>query len=185
MMNKLPAEINEKDFEKAMMLFNDAWNAFPQKILKGASPQDKFFEGVKDGELEENVDESKLTEQEKMFKQHFEYAEKNLDGYMKWAFDEVMPKYDKYVKNLKLDKRTTLDSVGVAGVFLEICGQMGMFEFDKLHPGFIEDFPKLFEKSVVGPKISREQIKSHITSFISFLEIFYNINFLHRSSLMF
>ena len=31
--NKLPRNINEKDFDRAVATFNNAWNVFPQKVL--------------------------------------------------------------------------------------------------------------------------------------------------------
>lgn len=39
----LPQNISEKDFEEAVKVFNDAWNAFPQKVIGGISPQDKML----------------------------------------------------------------------------------------------------------------------------------------------
>lgn len=39
LMDKLPKDMGDDDFQKAMQIFNDAWNVFPQKIIEGMSPQ--------------------------------------------------------------------------------------------------------------------------------------------------
>ena len=119
-----------------------------------------------------------LNAEEQLWKDHFDRAKIGLDPYLDWAFKEVLVKYDSYVKNLKLEKPN--DVVGVAGVFLEICGQMGFFEFNRIHPGFIKDFPNLFKASVQGPKISRQGIRKHLDTFLFFLETYYPTNAIPR-----
>jgi hypothetical protein len=159
LLNLLPKDISNEDFDEALGAFNDAWNAFPQKIIGDKSPQDKWLEEERDAD-EKMAGHQPLNAEEQLWKDHFARAKLGLDAYLDWAFKEVLVKYDNYVKNLKLEKPN--DAVGVAGVFLEICGQMGFFEFGQLHPEFIKDFPKLFQSSVQGPKISPEGVRQHL-----------------------
>jgi len=167
----LPRDIKDKDFEEALQIFNEAWNCFPQKITGGKSPQDKFFEESKNNK-EENRNISKtLTPQEKMIQNHFDYATEHLDEYMDWAFKEVLPKYDSYLKNNKIDRRK--ERVGVADVFLETCGRLGFFEISNLPPKFLTDFPDMFFEVVKGPKISKKNIALYLNDFLSFVSIYY------------
>lgn len=119
-----------------------------------------------------------LTDEEQLWKDHFDRARAGLDPYLDWAYKEVLPKYDSYIKNLKLKKPD--DVVGVAGIFLETCGQMGFFEFNRLHPMFIKDFPRMFKASVRGPKISQPDIAKHLDTFLFFLETYYPTNAVPR-----
>ncbi len=177
LLNLLPQNVSEADMDEALAAFNDAWNVFPQKIMGDKSPQDKMFEA----ELEADrkvAGQEPLTEEEQLWKDHFDRAQAGLDSYLDWTLKEVLPKYDSYVKNLKLKKSNEV--VGVAGVFLEICGQMGFFEFSRLHPKFIEDFPKMFKTSVQGPNISLKDISKHLDTFLFFLETYYPSNVVPR-----
>ena len=119
--------------------------------------------------------------EEELWKNHFEYAEKNLDKYLDWSYKEVLPKYEKHIENENLKKKEKNELVGVAGIFLESCGQMGMFELNRLPPEFIADFPEMFEKTVIGPKISKDKITSYLENFLSFLEVFYAIRLITMS----
>lgn len=157
----LPQDISEKDFEKAMKVFNDVWNAFPQKVMGGISPQDKMLDA---------------TEKEKeLVERHFEDATNGLDQYMDWAFKEVIPKYKESLKKLDLCKDSKKESVGVAEVFLNFCGHIGMFDFRRISPDFFKDFPLMFEKTVIGPKISKTDVAKYLREFLSFLDVFYGI----------
>ncbi len=176
-LNLLPKNISEEDMDEALRAFNDAWNAFPQKIIGGKSPQDKWFEAEMEAD-EKVAGRLPLNQEEQLAKDHFDRAELGLDSYLDWAFKEVLVKYDSYVKNLKLDKPN--DAVGVAGVFLEICGQMGFFEFGRIHPEFVKDFPDLFKASVQGPKISQPDIRKYLDTFLFFLETYYPTNAIPR-----
>ena len=100
-----------------------------------------------------------------------------MDKYLDWAYKEVIPRFDKYVTNEKMDKKEKNELVGVAGVFLEMCGQAGMFDFSRLPPQFISDFPEMFEKTMIGPKIPKEKLVSYLKTLTSFLEVFYGISF--------
>ncbi len=182
----LPEDINKKDFDEALRVFNDAWNVFPQKVLGGISPQDKLMAEFKKEKQEElkktkNLLESPYTDNQakKLIKEHFARAEKDLDQYLDWAYEEVLPNYEKSLKRLNLSKKAGSESVGVAGVFLEICGQLGMLDFHRLPPNFIADFPDMFERTVVGPKISKTKVATYLKNFLSFLETFYGLNFDH------
>jgi len=168
LMDLLPRNINESDMIEAMQVFNDAWNCLPQKIMKGKSPQDRFFDEVK---KENNKKPKHLTEQEKIVEAHYKYAEEHLDEYLDWTLKEVLPKYDKYLKNNKIIKLN--ERVGVAGAFLEICGQFGFFEVSNLPPNFIEDFPEIFMDSVMGHKLKKKDIAEYLKDFLSFLSIYY------------
>ncbi len=152
----LPKNISEKDFETAVRVFNNAWNAFPQKIMGGISPQEKMLGA---NSLEE----------------HFAVAKKDLDKYLDWAGKEVLPNYKKSLENLKLDKIKKRNAVGVAEVLFQICGQLGMLDFRRLPPDFIKDFPEIFKKEVVGPKISQEKVAEYLGNFLAFLDLFYGI----------
>lgn len=177
LLNLLPKDISDEDFEEALGAFNDAWNAFPQKIIGGQSPQDKWLETEREAD-EKVAGDRPLNTEEQLWKDHFDRAKMELDPYLNWAFKEVLVKYDSYVKNLKLEKPN--DTVGVAGVFLEICGQMGFFEFSRLHPEFIKDFPNLFKTSVQGPKFSLQDVRKHLDTFLFFLETYYPTNAVPR-----
>ncbi len=181
--NMFPKDISSKSMEEAVRAFNDAWNCFPQKVMGGISPQDKYF---KDEEMEEKEIDEKikgnipLTPQEKLLKDHFDRARDGLDAYLDWASREIMPKYKKYVKNQKHGKQD--DMMAVAGLFLEICGQMGFFEFNRIHPGFIEDFPNMFTiGSIKGPEISKENVKKYLENFLFFLETYYPTSAVQRT----
>ena len=171
LMDLIPRDVSEKDFEKAMQVFNDAWNCFPQKIMNGKSPQDKLDEADGVGRDWMKDMPKAVTEQEKMTEEHFKYATEHLDEYMNWAFEEVLPKYDKYLKNNHVTKHN--DRVGVAGIFLEICGQLGFFEINDLLPVFIDDFPNMFLSSVQGPKISKDNIALYLKDFLNFVSVYY------------
>ncbi|OHA46238.1 MAG: hypothetical protein A2541_01580 [Candidatus Taylorbacteria bacterium RIFOXYD2_FULL_36_9] len=176
--SKLPKNISDKNMDRAVKVFNDVWNVFSQKIMGGISPQEKMLlviDKEKKQETEDIKKGKKLTYDEELWKEHFEQARKGLDKYMDWAFKEVIPKFDKYVENGKLKEKTEL--IGVAGLFLEMCGQAGMFDFNRLPPMFISDFPEMFEKTVIGPRISKDKLISYLKTFLSFLEIFYGISF--------
>lgn len=175
--NLLPQNISEEDMNEAVSVFNDVWNCFPQKIIDGKSPQDNYLTEIK----KEDTDADKkmrgellLTAEEQLWKDHFNRAKEGLDSYLDWTQKEVMPKYNKYIENQKHHKPNNI--IGVAGVFLEICGQMGFFEFWKIHPGFIEDFPSMFLASVQGPDISKQEVKDHLDNFLLFLETYYPTN---------
>ena len=180
--NLLSKNISEEDMNEAVSVFNDVWNCFPQKIMGGISPQDKYLE---DELKEEKEAEDKmngkipLTEEEQLWKDHFDRAMKELDPYLDWTQKEVIPKYDKYVKNQKHKKPNEV--VGVAGVFLEICGQMGFFEFKKVHPEFVKNFPDMFLASIEGPNLSKKEIKEYLDHFLLFLETYYSANSFERS----
>ncbi|MEK7128561.1 MAG: hypothetical protein AAB933_03300 [Patescibacteria group bacterium] len=179
--NLLPCDISEKDMNEAVSVFNDVWNCFPQKIIGGISPQDKFFED--DLKAEKEADDKlngkiPLTEEEQLWKDHFDRARGELDPYLDWTQKEVMPKYNKYVKAQEHKKPNEV--VGVAGVLLEICGQMGFLEFQKVHHGFIKDFPDMFLASVVGPNLSRNEVKEYLDNFLIFLENYYPVNSFKR-----
>lgn len=179
--NLLPQSISEEDMNEAVSIFNDVWNCFPQKIIGGISPQDKYLEDElkEEKEVEDKMNgKVPLTEEEQLWKDHFDRAKKELDPYLDWTQKEVIPKYDKYVKNQKHKKPN--DVTGVAGVFLEICGQMGFFEFKKVHPGFVEDFPNIFLASVEGPNLSKNEVKEHLDNFLLFLETYYPANSFER-----
>ncbi|MFA5838917.1 MAG: hypothetical protein WC849_03195 [Candidatus Paceibacterota bacterium] len=168
LMNLLPKNIGEEDMAHAMQVFNDVWNCFPQKIIEGKSPQDKHFDEI--GKLN-NKETGTLTENEKMVKDHFEYAEKHLDEYLDWIGKEIIPKYKLYLKNHNVDK---IDyRMGVVKAFLETCGRYGFFEIGNLHPMFIREFPDMFSESFVGPKISKEKISIYLNDFINFISIYY------------
>ena len=177
LLNLLPKNISDEDFDEVLGAFNDAWNAFPQKIIGGKSPQDKWSEEEREAD-EKKVGDQPLNAEEQLWKDHFDRAKMGLDAYLDWAFKEVLVKYDSYAKNLKLEKPN--DAIGVAGIFLEICGQMGFFEFCRLHPDFFKDFPQLFQSSVQGPKISLEGIRQHLDTFLFFLETYYPTNTVPR-----
>lgn len=182
--NLFPQNISEEDMSEAVSVFNNVWNCFPQKIIGDISPQDKYFKDVLKEEQEMNDKMSGkvlLTKEEKLWKDHFDQAEKELDPYMDWTLKEIMPNYNKYVKNQKYKKPN--DVIGVAGVFLEICGQMGFFEFKKVHPEFVEDFPNIFLTSVEGPNLSKNEVKEHLDNFLLFLETYYPVNSFERSFL--
>lgn len=148
-----------------MKCFNDAWNCFPQKILDGKSPQDLFF----DEKMKE--DNKSLTKEEQMIKEHYDYAMEHLDEYIDWVSKECLPKYESYLKN---DQSKDWDSmVGVAGVFLEMCGRLGFFKIHNLDPRFIEDFPNMFRASVIGPEISKKEIAGYLKNFLEFISIYY------------
>lgn len=180
----LPKNISEEDMNEAVLVFNDAWNCFPQKIMGDTSPQDRYFDEMlkEDQEIDKKIKgEIPLTPEEKLWKDHFDRAKKELDPYLDWAFKEVMPKYDKYIRNQKHKKVN--DVIGVAGIFLEICGQMGFFEFSRIHPGFIEDFPNMFLGSVEGPVISKKKVKEYLDNFLLFLETYYPVNSINRKNI--
>lgn len=94
---------------------------------------------------------------------------------MDWAFKEVIPKYKESLKKLNLSKDCERESIGVAEVFLNICGRIGMFDFRRISPDFFKDFPEMFEKTVIGPKISKENLAKYLKEFLSFLDVFYGI----------
>lgn len=180
--NLLPRDISEEDMNEAVSVFNDAWNCFPQKIMGGISPQDKFFkdEMIAEKEADEKMKGNiPLTEEEQLWKDHFDRARKELDPYLDWTQKEVMPKYNRYIENQKHKKPNEV--VDVAGVFLEICGQMGFFEFKKVHPGFIKDFPNMFLVSVIGPNLSKQEVKEYLDNFLLFLETYYPANSFERT----
>jgi len=106
-----------------------------------------------------------------MIESHFEYAEEHLDEYLDWSLNEVLPKYENFLKGSKVDRKD--ERAGVAGVFMEICGQFGFFEIGNLHPGFIKDFPDMFMESVKGHKLSRKEIAQYLGEFIDFISIYY------------
>jgi len=177
----IPKNVSEEDMTEAVSAFNDAWNCFPQKIMGDKSPQDKYFDEAlkEEREIEDKIKgRIPLTEEEQLWKDHFDRARKELDPYMNWAFKEVMPKYDKYVRGQKHKKVN--DVIGVAGIFLEICGQMGFFEFSRIHPEFIKDFPDMFLGSIDGPKIPRKKVKEYLDDFLFFLETYYPVNSINR-----
>ncbi len=169
---------------EAVSVFNDVWNCFPQKIMGGISPQDKYLE---DEAREEKEAEDKMngkipiTKEEQLWKDHFDRAKKELDPYLDWTQKEVMPKYNKYVEDQKYEKKNEM--IGVAGVFLEICGQMGFFEFGTLVPEFIADFPNIFMASVSGHKLTKEKVKEYLDQFFFFLETYYPMNSVNRTIL--
>jgi hypothetical protein len=180
--NLLPRNISEEDMDKAVSAFNDVWNCFPQKIMGGVSPQDKYIEDVLKEEKEaEDKMKGKLplTEEEQLWEEHFDRAKKELGPYLDWAQKEVMPKYNKYIEDQKYEKKNEM--IGVAGVFLEMCGQMGFFEFQKIHPEFIADFPNMFMTSVSGHKLTKEKVKEYSDQFFSFLETYYPMNSVYRT----
>lgn len=168
LMSLLPRNIKEEDMAKAMKIFSDAWNCFPQKIIDGKSPQDMHFDEI---EKLNNKNPKILTEEEKMIQNHFEYAEKHLDEYLRWTSEEIIPKYESYLKNNNLDK---IDyRMGVVKAFLETCGRYGFFEIANLHPMFINEFPDIFSESFIGPKISKEKISIYLGDFLNFISIYY------------
>lgn len=180
--NLLPKNISEEDMNEAVSVFNDVWNCFPQKIIGNISPQDKYIEDVlkEEKEADDKMNsKALLTEEEQLWKDHFERAKKELDPYLDWTQKEVMPKYNKYVENQK--HKNLNEVIGVAGVFLEICGQMGFFEFKKIHPGFVKDFPDMFLASVTGPNLSKQEVKEHLDNFLLFLETYYPANSFQRT----
>lgn len=182
--NLLPRDISEEDMNEAVSVFNDVWNCFPQKIIGGLSPQEKHYadELKEEKEADDKMNgKIPLTEEEQFWKDHFDRAKEGVDSYLEWTQKEVMPNYNKYVKNQKHKKSNEV--VGVAGVFLEICGQMGFFEFKKVHPGFVADFPDMFLASVIGPNLSRKEVKEYLNNFLLFLETYYPANSFKRSVL--
>lgn len=179
----LPKNISSKKKEEAVRAFNDAWNCFPQRVLGDKSPQDKYFEEISTEEKEINEKikwNIPLNQEEKLLKNHFDKSKENIDAYLDWASKEIMPKYKKYVKNQKCAKQD--DVIAVAGLFLEICGQMGFFEFNRIHPGFIEDFPEMFTiGSMKGSEIPKENIKEYLENFLFFLETYYPASTVQRT----
>ncbi|MCX6714038.1 MAG: hypothetical protein NTV48_02950 [Candidatus Vogelbacteria bacterium] len=175
----LPKNASEKDFAEAMQVFNDAWNAFPQKIMGGVSPQDKMFAGWEKGREEDAKKNQSLAKSTyfdpKLMEEHFSKAEKDVDKYLDWAGEEVLPNYKKSLENLNWNKIEKRNAVGVAEVLFEICGQLGMLDFRRLPPDFIKDFPNIFKKEVVGPEISKEKVAEYLKNFLLFLEVFYGI----------
>jgi hypothetical protein len=168
MMSLLPRNINENDMKEAMQAFNDAWNCFPQKIMNDKSPQDRFFDEL--GDLDDKNPEV-LTEQDKMIKDHFEYAEKHLEEYLEWATKEIIPKYEYFLNKHKSSHIG--NRMGVVNAFLELCGRYGFFEINNLHPMFISDFPDIFFKSFVGPKISKKNVFVYLNDFLNFIDLYY------------
>jgi len=166
----LHRDIADKDFEEAVIILNDVWNVFPHKDLNDKSPQDKFLEFEKDNKNTEK----ELTKEEKLYEEHFKKAEEGLMGYLDWAFEEVLPKYEQYIKKLKVKNKNKI--VGIAGFFLEMCGKMGFFEFNRLAPDLISDFPDIFLKSVQDSKLSRKDVEEYLNSFLLFLETYYPMN---------
>lgn len=180
--NLLPKDISEEDMNEVVSVFNDVWNCFPQKIMGGISPQDKYIADLlkEEKEADDKMDgKIPLTEEEQLWKDHFDRAKENLDPYLNWSQKEVMPKYNDYVQNQK--HKNPNEAVGVAGVLLETCGQMGFFEFNKVHPEFIKDFPNMFMASVQGHNLSKQEVKEYLDNFLLFLESYYPLNSFKRT----
>jgi hypothetical protein len=138
-----------------------------QKKMTDKSKKEKKIPGSVKSPLNKDL--------QKMVDQHFRMAEKGMDEYLDWAFKEVMPRYDRYLLGQKMKSKEYKNLLGIAEVFLDICAGLGFLEFDNLHPGFVESFPDLFKESVVGPKISKEEVKKCLDSFLNFLEIYYAV----------
>ncbi len=174
LVNTLPKNACEQDFEEAVRIFNDVWNCFPQKIMGGKSPQDTILEEIE----KENTNLLISPLSEEILDEHSEYMEKSFIEYIQWAYKEVLPKYDIHIAKLSMSKKKKNEYAGVAGVFLEICGQAGMFELMDVPSEFVVKFPDLFTEMVVGPKIPKEEIAKQLKTFLSFLDNFYGIQML-------
>jgi len=167
MMDLLPRNISENDMKEAMQVFNDVWNCFPQKIIDGKSPQDRFFDEAR----KDKNKHSKLTEEEKMIEAHYKYAEEHLEEYLEWATKEIIPKYEKYLNNHKTGNITS--RMGVVNAFMELCGRYGFFEINNLHQMFISDFPNIFFESFIGPQITKKNVSLYLNDFLSFISLYY------------
>ncbi len=156
------------EMNRILMVFVDAWNYFPHKSLQGRAPN-------------EMVDELMKIEEES-FKKHFQYAEENLDDYIEWTIEKVLPNYEKYLERASLSKEKVEESMGVASVFLEHCGRMGFFDFNKIHPSFFSDFPDVVEVRDVEKniKMPKKNVKIYLKNFLDFLSIFYGIRIIEK-----
>lgn len=171
-------------------VINDAWNYFPHKALGGKSPQEKMLEQFGNDEKKftgeiSNVKKQaekqlsdELEKEKKLLEDHFEYAKKHTDEYLNWCFKEVLPNYEKHLKKSKLKKEKIEEALGVADIFLHRCGELGFFDFRRIHPGFFEDFPNSIEieDTKNKTKLSKNTVKENLNNFLSFLEIYYGID---------
>src|ERR1035437_1565858 len=111
-----------------------------------SNPKNKMFNKPKKEKILAGAIKSPLNKDlQKMVGEHWKNAEKGMNQYLKWAFEEVIPRYDRYLLNQKKKGKEYKDMLGIAEVFLDICGGLGFLEFDNLHPGFVESFPDLFK----------------------------------------
>ncbi len=154
---------NIDEINRVLMVFVDAWNYFPHKSLQARAPN-------------EMVDELKKME-EKKTEEHFKYAEENLDEYLDWAGKNVLPNYEKHLKQGNLSEEEIEGAMGVASAFIEQCGRMGFFDFAAIHPGFFSDFPDMVEiqDTEKNVKIRKKDVETYLKDFLNFLRVFYGI----------
>lgn len=170
-------EVKDLDeLNNLMQIFVDAWNYFPHQPLDGKSPFEKIQEAPKEKSTDgggEREMPGVIVGGHKMSWDDYWTMIKEMERlqvpFKTWIEEEILPKYEKFLKN-HLKPKTQEKYLDVAHVFFRRILHVGFIEFDQIREGFVQrEFPHWWQTHVMFRDLSEKEIVSSLRKFFQFI----------------
>lgn len=171
---------NIDEFNHIMHTFNDAWNAFPHRILGGKSPNQIATEAIqKNPELRKSDDQKQIPKMivggREMswddYQAMISEMEKTQTPFRTRTKKHLLPAYRRYLEN-KFTKRTSEKHFYVADMFFYRVLHVGFVDLNGIRRDFIhQEFPRWWQTHVFGVDMSPAEIRSSLKKLFQFINL--------------
>lgn len=173
--------IDGAELEKAMGIFQDAWNFFPHSSLKGQSPN-QMIKKIYGSEKKKRITSRKMpevvvggtrmswAEYQKMLGE----MKKRQRPFKKWINQEVLLNYKIFLK-AKYKKRAAERDLEVSRIFFKRVLWVGFLDFERIRSEFVYyEFPEWWQTHVISPTLSEGQVRSSLKKLMEFIRLDYD-----------
>jgi hypothetical protein len=178
---------NEKTFDKLLQAFQDAWNTFPHRSLKGKSPQQvmqnelrKHPECAQKGADRKRMPTVRVGNTEMEWDDYhamLKRMEKQQKPFKRWIEERALPAYRAFLETKYKTKKSVEKHYDTADHFLKRALHVGFLDFEQIRPAFaVWEFPYWWPSHILYSNLNEEQVWSSLWDFLWFAEII-----LHRS----
>lgn len=171
------------ELNEILQIFTEAWNAFPHLALNGKSPNEMVRQQLKKNTGLEEKNDSKMPDmivggQKMAWDEYWDMIRKMEElqiPFKNWTEEEVLPKYEKYLKSIVSQTRQK-QHYEVADIFFERVRHVGFLELEQIRKDFIQkEFPRWWQTHVLDSNLDKRQVLTSLKKLFDFLELVYEI----------